>query len=108
MTTATDSAKATDKPDHGGGLVQVHCDYLSADEPIHRAFSSTATLGEVKDWARGQFVPNPPSDKTYYLSDEKTRKRFNSEEEKETLAEAGYEHEAKFRLGEEQIAGLGQ
>ncbi len=90
---------------HGGDLVEVHCDYISADEPIHRKFPPTATLAEVKAWAREIFVPNPPSGKAYYLSDDKTRRRFTPEEEALTLQQAGYEHEAKLRLNEEQVSG---
>ena len=89
----------------GGNVVQVHCDYISADKPLKRKFPSSSTLVEVKDWARGEFVPNPPSDKAYYLSDDKTRHRFTPDEEKQTLQASGYDHEAKLRLNEEQVAG---
>ena len=89
----------------GGDLVEVHCDYISADEPIKRKFPSSTPLVEVKDWARGEFVPNPPSDKVYYLSDDKTRHRFTADEETRTLEQLGYEHQAKLRLNEEQAAG---
>jgi hypothetical protein len=89
----------------GGDLVEVHCDYISADEPIKRKFPSSTPLLEVKDWARSEFVPNPPSDKVYYLSDDRTRHRFTADEEKQTLEQLGYEHQAKLRLNEEQAAG---
>jgi len=65
-----------DREQKGGDLVEVHCDYISADEPIKKKFPSSSTLVEVKKWAREEFVPNPPSDKVYYLSDDKTRHRF--------------------------------
>jgi len=89
----------------GGDLVEVHCDYISADEPIKRKFPSSTVLAEVKEWARGEFVPNPPSDKAYYLSDDKSRHRFTTEEETQSLDQVGYKHEAKLRLNEEQAAG---
>lgn len=91
----------------GSSGVQVHCDYLSADHPLHQAFSATATLREVKEWARAEFVPNPPSDKAFFLTDEKTRQRLSEEEELRTLQEAGYAHVAHFRLAEEQLSGCG-
>lgn len=90
------------KPAHD---VQVHVDYISADEPIHRKFPPETTIAAVKQWAREQFVPQPPSDKAYYLNDDKTRHRFTAEEEQQTLAQRGYENEAHFRLNEEQAAG---
>jgi len=101
---------------HGGGAaevlvgkpvqdVQLHVDYISADEPIHRKFPSDTILAAVKQWAREQFVPHPPSDKAYYLNDDKTRHRFTPEEEQRTLAHLGYEHSAHFRLNEEQASG---
>lgn len=86
--------------------VQVHCDYISADEPIHERFPAGTVLAVVKNWARETFVPNPPSDKAYYLNDDKTRHRFTSEEELRTLAMLGYERGAvHFRLNEEQASG---
>ncbi len=95
-----------DREQKGGDLVEVHCDYISADEPIKKKFPSSSTLVEVKKWAREEFVPNPPSDKVYYLSDDKTRHRFTSEEEQRTLEQAGYKNQAKLRLNEEQAAGM--
>lgn len=92
------------KKPHGKAVV-VECDYLGADDPIERTFASTTVLGEVKEWAKGKFVPVPPSDKTYYLNDDKTRHRFTAEEEQRTLESLGYEHEAEFRLNEEQMSG---
>lgn len=94
--------------DRGGKAahdVQVHVDYISADEPIHRKFSPETTIAAIKQWAREQFVPQPPSDKAYYLNDDKSRRRFTAEEEQRTLAQLGYEHAAHFRLNEEQAAG---
>lgn len=86
--------------------VQVHCDYISADGPIHRKFDTDTTLAIVKDWARSMFVPNPPSDKAYYLNDDKTRHRFTEQEEQQSLAQLGYEHGAvHLRLNEEQASG---
>ena len=90
------------KPAHD---VQVHVDYISADEPIHRKFPPNTTIAAIKQWAREQFVPQPPSDKAYYLNDDKTRHRFTTEEEQQTLAQRGYENAAHFRLNEEQAAG---
>jgi hypothetical protein len=92
-------------PGHDVPNVQVHVDYISADEPIHAGYPATTRLLVVKAWAQKTFVPNPPSDKTYYLNDDKTRHRFTTEEEQKTLAELGYIHVAHFRLNEEQIAG---
>ena|SRR5438034_2714170 len=101
-----DSTGASGKGSKSGGdLVEVHCDYISADKPIKKKFSSSATVAEVKKWAREEFVPNPPSDKIYYLSDEKTRHRFTDAEELQTLEQVGYKNEAKLRLNEEQAAG---
>ena len=85
--------------------VEVHCDYLGADEKIRRKFPQTALLAEVKQWARETFVPNPPSDKASFLNDDKTRHRFTEEEEQRSLLAMGYEHKADFRLSEEQVAG---
>lgn len=85
--------------------VTVKCDYISADAPIHRKFPPTTLLAVVKQWAREEFVPNPPSDKTYYLNDDKTRHRFTAEEEQQTLAQLGYKQSAHFRLNEEQASG---
>jgi hypothetical protein len=85
--------------------VVVHVDYISADEPIQSKFPPNTLLGAVKDWARQQFVPNPPSDKAYYLNDDKTRHRFTPAEEQKSLADLGYEHTAHFRLNEEQASG---
>ena len=85
--------------------VEVHCDYLGADEKIRRKFPQSARLAEVKKWARQTFVPNPPSDKAYFLSDDKSRRRFTDEEEQKTLLAMGYEHKADLRLTEEQISG---
>lgn len=87
--------------------VEVHVDYIGADDKVRRKFPQTAVLAEVKQWAREQFVPNPPSDKAYYLVDDKTRHRFTEAEEQETLLALGYEHKADLRLTEEQIAGKG-
>jgi hypothetical protein len=106
-------ALMTNKEQGGGGhgqpekdrLVEVHCDYLGADEPIKRKFPQAAKLVEVKLWARETFVPHPPSDKAYYLNDDKTRHRFTAEEEQKSLLALGYEHEAKLRLNEEQASG---
>jgi hypothetical protein len=97
----TGDAPASHPPDE----VQVHVDYISADEPIHRKFAVTSALTEVKAWAQGVFVPNPPSDKTFYLSDDKTRHRFTAEEEARSLGELGYTHVAHLRLNEEQVSG---
>jgi hypothetical protein len=91
----------------GGDLIEVHCDYISADKPIKRKFAPSTPLADVKEWAKGEFVPNPPSDKTYYLSDDKTRHRFTPDEERLTLEQLGYKNEAKLRLHEEQVAGEG-
>jgi hypothetical protein len=85
--------------------VQVHMDYISADEPIHKKFASNTLIAAVKDWARQTFVPNPPSDKAYYLNDDKSRHRFTAEEEQKTLAELGYKGSAHLRLNEEQASG---
>lgn len=85
--------------------VQVHVDYISADEPIHQAFSPDTLLTVVKQWAREILVPHPPSDKTYYLNDDKTRHRFTAAEEQQTLTQLGYEHDAHLRLNEEQASG---
>ena len=94
------------KPEKPETNVQVHCDYISADEPIHRKFSTGTVLAVVKEWARTEFVPNPPSDKAYYLNDDKTRHRFTAEEEQQTLAQLGYERGAvHLRLNEEQASG---
>jgi hypothetical protein len=90
------------KPAHD---IQVLVDYISADEPIHEKFPPETTIAAVKQWAREQFVPQPPSDKAYYLNDDKTRHRFTADEEQRTLAQLGYEHVAHFRLNEEQAAG---
>ncbi len=103
------SATEIEKGEKGKKLdvkeVEVHCDYLGADEKIRRKFPQTALMGEVKQWAREQFAPNPPSDKAYYLVDDKTRHRFTEEEERRTLLTLGYEHKADLRLAEEQVAG---
>lgn len=94
------------KPGKPETEVQVHCDYISADDPIHRKFSTDTVLSIVKEWARAEFVPNPPSDKAYYLNDDKTRHRFTAEEEQRTLAQLGYEHgPVHLRLNEEQASG---
>ena len=85
--------------------VEVLVDYISADAPVHHRFGLDTTIGAVKSWARQEFVPNPPSDKAFYLNDDKTRHRFTEAEEAMSLAQLGYSHEAKFRLNEEQIAG---
>lgn len=85
--------------------VAVQCDYISADEPIHRKFPPTTLLAAVKQWARDEFVPNPPSDKAYYLNDDKSRHHFTTEEEQKTLAHLGYKHSAHLRLNEEQASG---
>lgn len=85
--------------------VQVHVDYISADEPIHQKFPPETTIAAIKEWAREQFVPLPPSDKAYYLNDDKTRHRFTADEEQRTLAQLDYEHVAHFRLNEEQASG---
>lgn len=85
--------------------VQVHMDYISADDPIHQKFPDTALLAAVKEWARGIFVPEPPSDKAFYVTDDKTRHRFTPEEELRSLNALGYEHVAHLRLNEEQISG---
>lgn len=97
---------ATDRGGKPAHDVQVHVDYISADEPIHRKFPPDTTIAAVKQWAREQFVPQPPSDKAYYLNDDKTRHRFTADEEQRTLAHLGYEHVAHFRLNEEQAAGI--
>jgi len=96
-----------EKPRLGTGRekVEVHCDYISADKPIHEKFSPDASIADVKTWAREQFVPNPPSDKIYYLNDDKTRRRFTQEDETKSLVALGYEHVAHFRLNEEQWSG---
>src|SRR5690242_10279535 len=99
------AAGRVDEVEHGGHDVQVHVDYISADEPIHRKFPQATQLVVVKTWAREQFVPHPPSDKTYYLNDEKTRHRFTAAEEEQTLAQLGYTHSAHLRLNEEQVSG---
>ncbi len=91
----------------GGDLIEVHCDYISADKPIKRKFAPSTPLSDVKEWAKAEFVPNPPSDKAYYLSDDKTRHRFTSDEERLTLEQLGYKNEAKLRLHEEKVAGDG-
>jgi hypothetical protein len=85
--------------------VAVKCDYISADDPIHRKFPPATLLAAVKQWAREEFVPNPPSDKAYYLNDDKSRHRFTAEEEQKTLAQLGYRQSAHFRLNEEQASG---
>src|SRR5689334_14543929 len=99
-----DPMKDADKAKEGHD-VNVHCDYISADEPIHRKFPADTVLSGVKQWAREQFVPTPPSDKAYYLNDDKTRHRFTEDEEKRTLSQLGYDHIAHFRLNEEQASG---
>ncbi len=85
--------------------IEVHCDYLGADEPIKRKFVESALLSEVKQWAREHFVPSPPSDKAYFLNDDKTRHRFTAEEENMSLAALGFRHKADLRLTEEQLSG---
>ncbi len=91
---------------HADDQVNVVCDYLSADDPIERRFPATTELKHVKKWARETFVPNPPSDKAFYLSDDKTRHRFTDAEEHETLAKLGFHHHAHLRLHEEQVSGV--
>jgi hypothetical protein len=86
--------------------VEVHCDYLGADDAVKRKFLESASLSEVKSWAREHFVPNPPSDKAYFLNDDKTRHRFTQEEEAMSLQALGYHHKADLRLSEEQLSGL--
>ena len=98
-----DSAK-----EHGGKnetMIEVHCDYLGADDPINRKFGESTLLSEVKQWAREQFVPSPPSDKAYFLNDDKTRHRFTAGEEEMSLVALGYKHKADLRLTEEQLSG---
>jgi hypothetical protein len=94
-----------DHDDERAHDVAVKCDYISADQPIHRKFPPATLLAAVKQWAREEFVPNPPSDKAYYLNDDKSRHRFTKEEQQKTLALLGYEHTAHFRLNEEQASG---
>jgi len=96
------SDKRHDEPEQ----VNVVCDYLSADDVIERIFPANTELRRVKEWAREVFVPNPPSDKAFFLSDDKTRHRFTESEEQKTLAQLGYSHQAHLRLHEEQVAGL--
>jgi hypothetical protein len=105
--TAEREAPPTDEthPDPRPGHVRVHVDYISADHPIQRDFAESTLLSAVKEWARREFVPNPPSDKAFYLVDEKTGHRFSEREEQESLKTLGYKHVAHFRLNEEQIAG---
>ena len=100
------------KDGHGNGgaaagpqQVEVHCDYLAADDKIRAKFAQSTRLIEVKAWARAEFVPNPPSDKAYYLNDDKSRHRFTPEEEQKTLLDLGYQHKADLRLNEEQASG---
>ncbi|WP_310571223.1 hypothetical protein [Gemmatimonas sp.] len=101
----SDKSAKPDKPD-GVKEVQVHCDYISADQPITRKFPTDTVLSAIKIWARSVFVPNPPSDKAYYLNDDKSRHRFTAVEEEQTLAQLGYERgAAHFRLNEEQASG---
>ena len=88
-----------------GAKVKVTCDYLGADEPLTREFPQSALLHEVKDWAREKFVPVPPSDKAYFIINDKTRHRFTDEEEHRSLLALGFEHKADLRLGEEQKSG---
>lgn len=105
---AVDRLPGNHHPDHEhhkSHEVKVTCDYLSADEPIERLFLATDALTDVKAWALSVFVPHPPSDKTYWLSDDKTRQRFTTAQERETLAQLGYKHEAHLRLHEEQVSG---
>lgn len=104
-TIETDRTSRTGDEKEGHGGVQVHVDYISADEPIHDSFAPDTKLIAVKDWARARFVPNPPSDKTYYLNDDKSRHRFTTDEEQKTLEQLGYTHIAHFRLNEEQVSG---
>jgi hypothetical protein len=85
--------------------VHVPVDNISADEPSHAAFSHETTSASLKQWARERFISNPPSDKAYYLNDDKSRHRFTTEEELQTLGQLGYDHVAHFRLNEEQAAG---
>jgi hypothetical protein len=107
-TTTPDRATGRDdRSDHEAHDVQVHVDYISADNPIHRKFPPTTQLLVVKTWAQQTFVPHPPSDKAYYLNDDKTRRRFTTEEEQKTLADLGYTHVAHLRLNEEQVSGIG-
>jgi hypothetical protein len=93
------------KTDPARDHVRVHVDYISADHPIQRDFPETAQLSEIKQWAQQEFVPHPPSDKTFYLVDERTGHRFTESEEQKSLGALGYKHAAHFRLNEEQVAG---
>jgi hypothetical protein len=86
-------------------MIEVHCDYLGADDPIKRKFGESTLLSEVRQWAREHFVPSPPSDKAYFLNDDKTRHRFTAEEEAMSLVALGYKHKADLRLTEEQLSG---
>lgn len=86
-------------------MIEVHCDYLGADDPIKRKFGESTLLLEVKRWAREDFVPSPPSDKAYFLNDDKTRHRFTADEEGMSLVALGYKHKADLRLTEEQLSG---
>jgi hypothetical protein len=95
---AADGKKKSDE-------IQVSVDYISADDAIHQKFNATALLSEVKTWARGVFVPLPPSDKAYYLNDDKSRHRFTTEEEGQTLQQLEYKGGAHLRLNEEQASG---
>jgi len=109
----SDAAGLAASAEHGGHDqgdkrahdVAVKCDYISADEPIHRKFPPATLLAAVKQWAREELVPNPPSDKAYYLNDDKSRHRFTAEEEQKTLVQLGYQHNAHLRLNEEQASG---
>lgn len=92
--------------DSNRDAVLVSVDYLGADEPIHGRFPQSALLGEVKAWAQGRLVPNPPADKAFYLVDDQREHRFSAEEERRTLRELQYLHKAQLRLVEEQLAGL--
>lgn len=107
MNNTNETAVSTANVEHDAAAhgVSVTCDYISADEPIHQKFPGTTLLAAVKQWAREKFVPHPPSDKAYYLNDDKSRHPFTPAEEQSTLVELGYREVAHLRLNEEQASG---
>ena len=104
-TESKEKGEETEKDVPRDKKVKVTCDYLGADEPLTREFLQSTLLGAVKQWARGEFVPVPPSDKAYFIINDKTRHRFTDEEEHRSLLALGFDHKAELRLGEEQKSG---
>jgi hypothetical protein len=85
--------------------VVVHVSYVRAEKPIVRRFNLEERLLAVLTWALTEFGLQPTADQRFYLVNTRTDRPYSAEQEQQSLAALGFEHQEKLRIAVEHLAG---